>query len=99
MAGKMMGEEFGIDMVATDAAGSELAAAMPSPNAPWPAAPHELRRLRIRKRESQEKFWSRFGVTQSSGSRFETGVVIPPPVAILLRLYVNGTLKDEDLHG
>jgi hypothetical protein len=45
------------------------------------------------------KFWSRFGVTQSSGSRFETGVVIPPPVAILLRLYANGTLKDEDLHG
>ncbi|MCC2955493.1 helix-turn-helix domain-containing protein [Massilia sp. IC2-477] len=99
MAGKMMGEEFGIDMVVTDAVGSELAAAAPSLNAPWPAAPHELRRLRIRKRESQEKFWSRFGVTQSSGSRFETGVVIPPPVAILLRLYVNGTLKDEDLHG
>ncbi|MCA1246656.1 helix-turn-helix domain-containing protein [Massilia oculi] len=68
-------------------------------NAPWPAAPHELRRLRIRKRESQEKFWSRFGVTQSSGSRFETGVMIPPPVAILLRLYVNGRLNDEDLHG
>jgi len=99
MAGKMMGEEFGIDMVVTDAVGSELAAGAPSLNAPWPAAPHELRRLRIRKRESQEKFWSRFGVTQSSGSRFETGVVIPPPVAILLRLYVNGTLKDEDLHG
>lgn len=63
------------------------------------SAPHELRRLRIAKRESQEKFWSRFGVTQSSGSRFETGVEIPPPVSILLRLYVNGTLKDEDLHG
>jgi len=99
MAGKMMGEEFGIDMVGTDAAGNEPAPGAPSANAPWPAAPHELRRLRIRKRESQEKFWSRFGVTQSSGSRFETGVVIPPPVAILLRLYVNGTLNDEDLHG
>jgi len=93
MAGKM-GEEFGVDTVGIDLV------AEPAPQAaPWPAAPHELRRLRIRKRESQEKFWSRFGVTQSSGSRFETGVVIPPPVAILLRLYVNGTLKDEDLHG
>ncbi len=92
MAGKM-GEEFGMDSV-----GIDLATEAPR-NAPWPAAPHELRRLRIRKRESQEKFWSRFGVTQSSGSRFETGVVIPPPVAILLRLYVNGTLKDDDLHG
>jgi len=90
MAGKM--DEFGMDTV-----GMELEAAAAS--APWPDAPHELRRLRIRKRESQEKFWSRFGVTQSSGSRFETGVVIPPPVAILLRLYVSGTLKDEDLHG
>ena len=90
MAGKM--DEFGMDTV-----GMELDAAAAS--APWPAAPHELRRLRIRKRESQEKFWSRFGVTQSSGSRFETGVEIPPPVSILLRLYVNGTLKDEDLYG
>ncbi len=89
MAGKMMDGEFGI----------ELAAETPPQSAPWPAAPHELRRLRIRKRESQEKFWSRFGVTQSSGSRFETGVVIPPPVAILLRLYVSGALNDDDLHG
>lgn len=61
------------------------------------AAPHELRRLRIAKRESQEKFWSRFGVTQSSGSRFETGLELPPPVAILLRLYVNGRVSDGDL--
>ncbi len=44
-------------------------------------APHELRRLRITKRESQEKFWGRFGVTQSSGSRFETGLAIPAPVS------------------
>jgi hypothetical protein len=95
MAGKMMDEGFGIEM----SAGIGAAADTLAQHAPWPAAPHELRRLRIRKRESQEKFWSRFGVTQSSGSRFETGVMIPPPVAILLRLYVNGTLKDEDLHG
>jgi hypothetical protein len=62
-------------------------------------APHELRRLRIAKRESQEKFWSRFGVTQSSGSRFETGLAVPPPVAILLRLYVNGRVSDGDLQA
>ena len=61
------------------------------------SAPHELRRLRIAKRESQERFWSRFGVTQSSGSRFETGLAVPAPVAILLRLYVNGRLSDGDL--
>jgi hypothetical protein len=63
------------------------------------AAPHELRRLRIAKRERQEKVWSRFGVTQSSGSRFETGLAVPPPVAILLRLYVNGRVSDGDLQG
>ena len=50
----------------------------------------DLRQFRISKRESQEKFWGRFGVTQSSGSRFETGLAIPAPVAILLKLYVNG---------
>lgn len=61
--------------------------------------PHELRRLRIAKRESQEKFWSRFGVTQSSGSRFETGLAVPAPVAILLRLYVNGRVSDGDLQA
>jgi hypothetical protein len=60
---------------------------------------NDLRQLRISKRESQEKFWGRFGVTQSSGSRFETGLSIPAPVAILLKLYVNGKLNDGDLQG
>jgi hypothetical protein len=59
----------------------------------------DLRQLRVSKRESQEKFWGRFGVTQSSGSRFETGLSIPAPVAILLKLYVNGKLNDGDLQG
>lgn len=65
-----------------------------------PRAAHvDLRQFRISKRESQEKFWGRFGVTQSSGSRFETGLAIPAPVAILLKLYVNGKLNDGDLQG
>lgn len=59
----------------------------------------ELKRFRISKRESQEKFWGRFGVTQSSGSRFETGLGIPAPVAILVKLYLNGKLSDGDLPG
>lgn len=71
-------------------------------HAPVPAAttPHgELKKFRLSKRESQEKFWGRFGVTQSSGSRFETGLGIPPPVAILVKLYVKGRLSDGDLPG
>ncbi len=59
----------------------------------------DLKKFRIAKRESQEKFWGRFGVTQSSGSRFETGLGIPPPVAILVKLYVKGRLSDGDLPG
>jgi hypothetical protein len=68
--------------------------------APAPTTPHgELKKFRLSKRESQEKFWGRFGVTQSSGSRFETGLGIPPPVAILVKLYVKGRLSDGDLPG
>lgn len=59
----------------------------------------ELKKFRISKRESQEKFWARFGVTQSSGSRFETGLGIPAPVAILVKLYAKGRLSDGDLPG
>ncbi len=66
----------------------------------WHQTPHsELKQFRIGKRESQEKFWARFGVTQSSGSRFETGLGIPPPVAILVKLYMKGRLSDGDLPG
>jgi hypothetical protein len=59
----------------------------------------DLRQFRMSKRESQEKFWGRFGVTQSSGSRFETGLAIPAPVAILLKLYAAGKLSDGDLQA
>ena len=52
---------------------------------------------RKRKKESQRRFWARFGVTQSRGSRFEAGAEIPPPVSILLGLYFNKTVSDGDL--
>ncbi|MDP3673294.1 MAG: helix-turn-helix transcriptional regulator [Telluria sp.] len=74
---------------AETAPGIELAAAPIS----------ELKQLRMSRRESQEKFWARFGVTQSSGSRFETGLGVPPAVAILIKLYVRGKLSDGDLLG
>ncbi|HEX9174315.1 MAG TPA: transcriptional regulator [Telluria sp.] len=57
----------------------------------------EVRRLRIGRRESQARFWRRFGVTQSSGSRFETGLRMPAPVVILVKLYAAGKLNDVDL--
>lgn len=56
-----------------------------------------LREYRKSRHENQEQFWSRFGVTQSRGSRFEKGTEIPSPVAILLRLYFDGKITDGDL--
>lgn len=57
----------------------------------------QLRELRKARRESQTKFWKRFGVTQSRGSRFELGLEIPSPVAILVNLYLDGAVSDGDL--
>lgn len=59
--------------------------------------PETLREYRRTRRENQGRFWSRFGVTQSRGSRFEMGSEIPPPVAILLKLYLDGVITDNDL--
>ena len=76
-----------------------LAGTLMKPSASLAPSVGDLKNYRISKRESQEKFWGRFGVTQSSGSRFETGLAIPAPVALLLKLYVNGKLNDGDLLG
>jgi transcriptional regulator with XRE-family HTH domain len=35
---------------------------------------------------NQEEFWTRIGVTQSGGSRYESGRSMPKPVRELLRL-------------
>jgi transcriptional regulator with XRE-family HTH domain len=45
--------------------------------------PREIRR---RLRMNQQEFWSRIGVTQSGGSRYESGRNMPKPVRELLRL-------------
>jgi hypothetical protein len=58
---------------------------------------HLIIAYRKMKKESQRRFWARFGVTQSRGSRFESGAEIPPPVSILLGLYFLKTVSDSDL--
>ncbi len=45
--------------------------------------PREIRR---RLHMNQQDFWSRIGVTQSGGSRYESGRAMPKPVRELLRL-------------
>jgi DNA-binding transcriptional regulator YiaG len=46
---------------------------------------------------NQWDFWSRFGVTQSGGSRYESGRRMPTPLKILLRLYEAWRISDQDL--
>lgn len=45
--------------------------------------PREIRR---KLGMNQQEFWSRIGVTQSGGSRYESGRSMPKPVRELLRL-------------
>lgn len=59
--------------------------------------PEGLREFRKSRRESQRRFWARFGVTQTRGSRFEMGTRIPQPIMILLKLYFDGVISDGDL--
>jgi hypothetical protein len=58
---------------------------------------HMLKAMRLERNETQSRFWGRFGVTQTRGSRFELGQEIPPPVGILIRLYLDGIVSEGDL--
>ena len=44
------------------------------------------RQIRQRLSMNQQEFWARIGVTQSGGSRYESGRKMPKPVRELLRL-------------
>ncbi len=46
---------------------------------------------------NQHDFWSRFGVTQSGGSRYESGRNIPLPTAMLVWMLQAGRITEKDL--
>ena len=46
----------------------------------------EPREIRRKLGLNQQQFWSRIGVTQSGGSRYESGRNMPKPVRELLRI-------------
>ncbi len=46
----------------------------------------DVREIRRKLGLNQSEFWSQIGVTQSGGSRYESGRSIPRPVQALLRL-------------
>ena len=60
------------------------------------------RQIRQRLSMNQQEFWARVGVTQSGGSRYESGRKMPKPVRELLRLvHIEGvelaSAKRDDL--
>ena len=46
----------------------------------------DVREIRRKLGMNQSQFWSKIGVTQSGGSRYESGRNIPRPVQALLKL-------------
>lgn len=46
----------------------------------------EIRELRKKHSLNQSEFWTRLGVTQSGGSRYESGRRVPAPVLSLLQI-------------
>jgi DNA-binding transcriptional regulator YiaG len=53
--------------------------------------------VRMKEGLNQGDFWKRYGVTQSGGSRYESGRNIPKPLAILLWFHRSGKVTDKDL--
>lgn len=57
----------------------------------------DIRDLRDRMGMKQAKFWKRISVTQSGGSRYETGRTIPKQVLLLIHLAYGKTKEAERL--
>lgn len=57
----------------------------------------DIRDYRKRHAMNQSEFWSRVGVTQSGGSRYESGRNIPRPVQILLHLTYGKDKQATDM--
>ena len=61
----------------------------------------DAREIRRKLGMNQSQFWSKIGVTQSGGSRYESGRNMPRPVQTLLRLVhveqvdINKVKKDD----
>lgn len=46
---------------------------------------------------TQEGFWTKYGVTQSGGSRYESGRNMDKPLKALMALHVSGKIDDATL--
>ncbi len=59
--------------------------------------PDVIKDCRRKNQLNQSDFWSRVGVTQSGGSRYESGRNIPRPVQLLLQLAYGTPKQAEDM--
>ena len=59
--------------------------------------PKDLAEFRKNLGLNQSAFWSRYGVTQSGGSRYESGRNMPTPMKLLIRLHLSGVISDNEL--
>lgn len=59
--------------------------------------PTNLKAFRAKVGLNQSEFWRRYGVTQSGGSRYESGRDMPAPLQLLMRLHLAGVITDEDM--
>ncbi len=59
--------------------------------------PAAIRDYRRKHHLNQSVFWARVGVTQSGGSRYESGRNIPEAVQLLLQLTYGTPKQSEDL--
>lgn len=59
--------------------------------------PDNIQERRKSSRLSQVAFWARFGVAQTTGSRYESGNSIPLPTSMLIWLHEAGRIDDRDL--
>lgn len=57
----------------------------------------DLRAYRRESKLNQMAFWGQYGVTQSGGSRYESGRGIPSPTRMLMALHAMGVVSDEDM--
>jgi len=58
-------------------------------------SPDAVKAYRQKHHLNQTEFWSRVGVTQSGGSRYESGRNVPKPVQLLLQ-FAYGTPKQAN---
>ena len=68
----------------------------PSKKQPKPTLSN-LVEVRLARGENQHQFWTRFGVTQSGGSRYENGRNLPKSTGMLVMLYLTGVIDDAAL--